>query len=137
MENKEGKQKFIDAAVETRKHLFNILLAYDDLSGEDNQKTAECYPFNGSFDEWLCEYDNWVDSLKEQFFPENKAFNPTITVKELKAIISDLDDHTQIVVRDEKDEWWLNIKTLELPDEDNGMFTLTFHTNDDFETIQF
>ena len=137
MNNKEAKQNFIDMTVEARTSLFKILLAYDQISGEDNEKTAENYPFTGSFDEWICEYDLWIETIKESFFPESKTYKPTIMVKDLKAILNEMDDDIQIVIRDEKSDWWLNIESLELPDEENGSFTLTFNPKDNFDNRQF
>lgn len=137
MNNREAKQNFIDRTVEARTALFKILLAYDDITDKDNENTSENYPFVGSFDEWICEYDNWIETLKGNFFPESKTYKPTITVKDLKAILNEMDDDIQIVIRDEKSDWWLNIESLELPDEDNGNLTLTFNPKDDFDNRQF
>ena len=58
-------------------------------------------------------------------------------VKDLKAILNKLDDDIQIVIRDEKNDWWLNIESLELPDEDDGSYTLTFNPKDNFDNRQF
>ena len=137
MNKQESKQHFIDMAVEARKSLFNILLAYDHISFKDNENTREHFPFDRSFDEWICEYDKWIDTLKENFFPESKTYKPTIMVKDLKAILNEMDDDIQIVIRDEKSDWWLNIESLELPDEKNGSFTLTFNPKDNFDNRQF
>ena len=137
MENKQAKQNFIDKAVEARTSLFGILLAYDQITAKDNENTAENYPFVGSFDEWICEYDLWIETLKKNFFPESETYRPTIMVKDLKAILNELDDDIQIVVRDEKSDWWLNIESLQLPDEESGNFTLTFYPKDDFDNRQF
>lgn len=137
MYNKQGKRNFVIAALEARQSLYKILMAYDQISSYENEMTAEKYPFEYSFDEWICEYDTWIESLSNKFFPEKSEFRPTITVKHLKQILVALEDDTQIVVRDEKNDNWLNIRTIELPDEDEGMFTLTFHTVDDFDNRQF
>lgn len=127
-----ARKNFIDKTMEAKKSLLDILIAYDDLTQEDNEKTAENYPFGGSFDEWLAEYDNWIDTLINQFFPTEKTYFPTITIRELKELLNQLNDDTQIVVSDEKNGWWLNIHKVEFPNEDEGMFTLTFHTKDNF-----
>lgn len=137
MENRQGKENFIDRAVEARSALYKILLAYDFISDKDNENTSENYPFTGSFDEWICEYDLWIETLTNKFFPTNKKYKPTITVGELKAILEDIDDNTQIVVRDNANDWWLNIESLEIPNEEEGMFTVTFNTVDDFDNRQF
>ena len=137
MNNREAKQNFIDMAVAARTSLFKILLAYDQISSKDNENTAEDFPFDRSFDEWICEYDKWIETLKGNFFPETKEYSPTIYVKDLKAILNGLDDDTHVVVKSEKDDWWLNIVSLEVPDEDNGNIALTFYTKDNFDNRQF
>ena len=57
-------------------------------------------------------------------------------VKDLKAILDKLDDDTYIVIRDEKNDWWLNIESVDLPDDD-GSITLTFNPKDNFDNRQF
>jgi hypothetical protein len=137
MENRQAKENFIERAVEARSALYKILLAYDFISDKDNENTSENYPFVGSFDEWICEYDLWIETLTKNFFPETKEYKPTITVGELKAILENIEDSTQIVVSDEVNSWWLNIESLEIPDEEEQVFTVVFHTKDNFDNRQF
>lgn len=138
MENNDiVRKQFIQAAGALWEPIMNLTHAWEKLSTEDNGKTSEKYPFNGSFDEWIYEYATWFDNLSENFTLKTKGFKPTITVKELKEILNTVDDDIQVVVSDSRNVWWLNIIEVELPDEDNGSYTLTFHTKDDFDTRQF
>lgn len=138
MENNHiARKQFIQAAGALWEPIMNLTHAWEKLSTEDNGQTSEKYPFNGSFDEWIYEYATWFDNLSEKFRLKTKDFRPTITVKELKEILNTVDDDIQVVVSDSKNVWWLNIIEVELPDEDNGSYTLTFHTKDDFDTRQF
>ena len=136
-DNYNARKQFIEAAGNLWKPIMDLTNAWEKLSINDNGETAVNYPFNGSFDEWAYEYATWYDNLAKKFQIKTEDFRPTITVKELKNILSFVDDDTQVVVRDEKNDWWLNIESLELPDEDNGNFTLTFNTKDDFDNRQF
>ena len=132
-----SRKEFIKAAGSLWEPIMNLTHAWEKLSHEDNDETGEQYPFNGSFDEWIYEYANWFDKLSEKFRLQTDEFHPTITVKQLKEILNVIDDDTQIVVSNKDRNWWLNIDEVQLPDEDDGNFTLTFHTKDDFDTRQF
>jgi hypothetical protein len=132
-----ARKEFIKAAGSLWEPIMNLTHAWEKLTNADNNETAEKYPFKGSFDEWIYEYAGWFDNLAVKFVIQTEDFSPTITVKELKEILALVDDDTQIVVSDKARDWWLNIDEVQLPDEDNGCFTLTFHTKDDFDTRQF
>ena len=132
-----SRKEFIKAAGNLWTPLMELTMAWEKLSNEDNGETSVNYPFNGSFDEWTYEYANWFDKLSEKFRLQTDEFNPTITVKQLKEILNAIDDDTQIVVKDKNNDWWLNIDEVQLPDEDDGNFTLTFYTKDNFDTRQF
>lgn len=132
-----ARKEFIKAAGSLWGPIMNLTHAWEKLEHEDNNETGEKYPFNGSFDEWIYEYATWFDHIAEKFSIQTEDFNPTITVKQLKEILALVDDDIQIVVRDEAKDWWLNIDEVQLPDEDNGSFTLTFHTKNNFDTRQF
>lgn len=132
-----ARKEFIKAAGSLWEPIMNLTHAWEKLEHEDNNETGEKYPFNGSFDEWIYEYATWFDHIAEKFSIQTEDFNPTITVKELKEILALVNDDIQIVVRDEAKDWWLNIDEVQLPDEDNGSFTLTFHTKNNFDTRQF
>jgi hypothetical protein len=138
MTNNHIKRKqFIEAAQKLCNPFVELTIAWHELSIEDNGETSVDYPFTGSFDEWIHYYNEWLDKLEEKFSIKTDGFKPTITVKDLKTILDKLDDDIQIVIRDEKSDWWLNIESLELPDEDNGSFTLTFNPKDNFDNRQF
>ena len=132
-----SRKQFITAAGNLWKPLMELTMAWEKLSQEDSGETGDNYPFQGSFDEWIYEYANWFDKLAEKFSLQIDDFEPTITVKQLKEILNVIDDDTQIVVKDEKNDWWLNIHEVQLPDEDDGNFTLTFYTKNNFDTRQF
>jgi hypothetical protein len=132
-----SRKEFIKAAGSLWEPIMNLTHAWEKLEHKDNEETADNYPFNGSFDEWIYEYAEWFNKLEEKFLTKTEDFKPTITVKELKEILSLVNDDIQIVVSDKANDWWLNIIEVQLPDEDNGSFTLAFHTKDDFDTRQF
>lgn len=131
------RKQFIEAAQKLCTPFNELTTAWQELSSEDNGETSIGYPFTGSFDEWVYYYSEWLDRLEKKFSLKTDNFKPTIMVKDLKAILNELDDDVQIVIRDEKCDWWLNIESLELPDEDNGSFTLTFNPKDNFDNRQF
>jgi hypothetical protein len=131
------RKQFIEAAGALWEPIMKLTHAWEKLTTEDNGTTAEKYPFNGSFDDWAYQYAGWFDHIAEKFVIQTEDFSPTITVKELKAILNTISEDTQVVVRDDKNDWWLNITEVELPDEDNGCFTITFNTQNNFDTRQF
>ena len=57
-----------------------------------------------------------------------------LTVGELRKILSDYSDDTQIVVA--KDDWYSNISDVILPDGE-GVYAITFETADTFDPRQF
>ena len=132
-----SRENFIEAITNLWKPIMELNMAWEKLSTEDNGETSVDYPFIGSFDEWVFGYATWVDKLTEKFSLKTTHFNPTLTVKELKNILDVLDEDIQIVVRDEKNDWWLNIESVEMPNEDEGSFTLTFNTKNNFDNRQF
>ena len=131
------RKQFIEAAQKLCNPFVELTIAWQELSSEDNGETSIDYPFTGSFDEWIYYYNEWLDKLEKKFLIKTDGFEPTIMVKDLKAILNKLDDDIQIVIRDEKNDWWLNIESLELPDEDDGSYTLTFNPKDNFDNRQF
>lgn len=133
---KESRENFLKAAKTAREKLYFLLLSYEKLNDDDNSSTAENYPFEGSYDEWLCEYDNWIETLENNWFPERRTFYPTITVGDLKTMFENVDDDTQICIWDEKSAWWLNISSLTFPDQ-KDTFTIVLNPKDNFDTRQF
>jgi hypothetical protein len=130
------RKNFIEAARNLWKPFVELTTAWHELSFEDNIETSKGYPFAGSFDEWTYSYSEWFNDLDQKFSIQTEGFHPTITVKDLKAILDKLDDDTHIVIRDEKCDWWLNIESVDLPDDD-GSITLTFNPKDNFDNRQF
>jgi hypothetical protein len=131
------RKQFIEAARNLWKPFIELTTAWQKLSSEDNGETSIDYPFTGSFDEWIYFYSEWLNRLDEKFSLQTEGFEPTIMVKDLKAILDKLEDDTHIVIRDEKNDWWLNIESVDLPDEDDGSITLTFNPKDNFDNRQF
>ena len=130
------RKHFIEAARNLWTPFVELTTAWQELSSEDNGETSIDYPFTGSFDEWIYFYSEWLNRLDEKFSLKTEDFEPTIMVKDLKAILDKLDDDIQIVIRDEKNDWWLNIESVDLPDDD-GSITLTFNPKDNFDNRQF
>ena len=113
--------------------LLNLLYDYEKLDSISNEETSINYPFRSSYDEWFLEFINWKNTLYDRWFSGVSHHSPTITVGELKNIIDDLPDSTQITVQSK--DWWLNITECQKPDND-GMFTLNFTTSDTFNPSQ-
>lgn len=132
-----ARKEFIEAAGNLWNPLMKLTIAWEQLSSEDNGETSVNYPFTGSFDEWIYDYANWMNNLAEKFLLQTTNFKPTITVKQLKELLNTIDEDTQVVVANEEKSWWLNITEVEMPNENDGMFTLTLHTKNDFDTRQF
>jgi hypothetical protein len=132
----EKQTEFIKSANTLTRSLYDLLIKWQDLETKDDNLACEDYPFNESLDEVWARTSNWNEDLIERFQKSNK-FSPTITVKDLKKVIELLNDDVQVVVATENEGgWWLNIEEVEMPDND-GMFTLTFHTKDNFDPRQF
>jgi hypothetical protein len=134
-ESYNTRKKFIEAASALWKPFISLAMAWENLSHEDNGETSVNCPFPLSFDEWIAEYFDWLSAMTEKFETQTTNFNPTVTVKDLKQILSVLEDDVQIVISDQKNDWWINVKEVELPSE--GIFTLVLHPTDDFDNRQF
>lgn len=135
IEKYEERKEFMKNIKAMLDPMYQLLLSWEKLSIADNEETCDGIPFSQSFDEFYAEYVNWAWNLNEKFLPKTERFYPTITVKDMKKILSVLDDDVQIVVNKDQEAWWLNIDSVELPDGD-GMFTLTLYTKDNFDTRQ-
>lgn len=131
---KQARENFIQQIDKCWSEMYKLLLRWEELEEDDHDDIAEDYPLQESYDEWLCEFAKWIDTIKEKFTNE---FKPTLTVAQLKKIIEKLDDHTQIVIAKPDNDWWLNIHALEMPDEEKGTLALVLYTKDNFSTIQF
>lgn len=136
IEKYEERKEFMKNVKAMLDPMYQLLLSWEKLSSKDNDETSVNVPFSQSFDEFYAEYVNWAWNLNEKFLPKTETFYPTITVGDMKKILAVLDDDVQIVISKDEESWWLNINSVELPDGD-GMFTLTLHPKDNFDTRQF
>lgn len=127
------RQAFIKSVESAVAPLVNIMIAYESLDNESNDDTSFHYPLDLSFDEWVYSFLNWRDSLYKRWVAGINEYSPTVTVGDLKKIIAELPDTTQITVQ--KDDGWLNITECQLPDNES-IFTIVFKTSDNFSTTQ-
>ena len=131
---KEIRNKFISSGYDFLSKGIAFLDVWYELDEKANDLTqGRKYPFDQSFDEVLANFHSWISEMQKEIH----SLPPTITVKDLKSILESIDEDTQVVVRDEENDGWLNIVEVENPNEESGMFTLTFHTKDNFDTRQF
>ena len=66
---------------------------------------------------------------------ENATFNGILTLGQFRQFTQHLSDDTQIVTDDQND-WYWNIKSVQLPDQEN-YFAITLNTANDFDPRQF
>jgi hypothetical protein len=129
----ESRRNFLRVAQQALPYLWEICNDYEDLSHDDNGKTSKDYPFGSSYDEWLYEYGAWLTTLENEWFPQSKTFEPTITVGELKEILEKYNNDRQIVIG--TDSWYRNIGSVEFPD-DCQTYTLTLYPGTEFNVFQ-
>lgn len=132
-QKKQTRDEFINRCMTARFHLYKILEAYEDLEHEDNDQTSIDYPFGSSYDEWLYEYDCWLDKLVHSWTRKVLDYQPTVTVGELKNVLSAYNDGVQIVIG--TDNWYKNIESVQLPNNDDT-FTIILYPGKDFDTRQ-
>lgn len=131
------RKEFLDQLFKIGEEFYKLLLIWEKLDSEENGMTSELIPFNESFDEFYHNWYGWARHLVEKMDIKTDDFSPTTTVGDLKKIIEVLDDDVQLVIaKPDEDGWWLNIDEVELPDNE-GMFTLTLHTKNNFDPRQF
>lgn len=127
-------QKRLLKAVDDLVHpLLNLLYSYERLDFYSNVQTSENYPFGLSYDGWIAEFFLWKETLYKRWVDGITEYSPTITIGELKNVIADLPDSTQITVKNK--DWYLNITECHIPDN-YGLFTLNLGTSDTFDTTQ-
>lgn len=129
----QEQKDFINSVENLITPLINLMVAYESIDDKSNYDTSFDYPFTGSFDEWFHEFLSWRDSLYKKWVAGITEYSPTITVGDIKRLISNLPDHTQITVQ--KDDGWLNITEAQIPDNES-FFTIVFKTEDNFSTRQ-
>lgn len=131
----KNRKSFINATEKVYSAIANLLSQWEDLTEADSNKAAEEYPFKSSLDEVLADFGFWIERITRDLNPNFHNFYPTVTVRELRQLLDELPGDKQIVVEKDNGADWLNIRTVEFPDND-GMFTLTLHTTNDFSPIQ-
>lgn len=65
---------------------------------------------------------------------ETKTQNGILTVGQLRAILATIPDHEQITIA--TDSWWLNVESVDTPDEENGNASVILYTADTYDTRQ-
>lgn len=128
-------ESFIEQVENVGIELSKLYRCWEILSPDDSDEASNKYPFQKDLLELIADYWNWYHETKSAFTRRVKSFSPTITVGELKNILNEIDDDIQIVVEKVNGYDWLNIREVEIPDGES-MFTLTFHTADDFTVTQ-
>jgi hypothetical protein len=76
------------------------------------------------------------ENILKQMIQKIKEIEP-LTVADMKKALENLPDDTQIVVGCSCSEWLNLSKEFELPNEEGGIFALTFYTRNDFDPRQF
>lgn len=130
---KPEQKEFLEEIQQGYRQMYKILMKWEKLSTKDSDAISDGYPFQHSFDEWIWEYNSWVEKVRNKF--NYHLFSPTITVGQMKEILKEYEDDVQIVVADTDNAWWFNITEVEIPDDDT-MFTLTLHTENNFSITQ-
>jgi hypothetical protein len=138
-------EKIVDPAIsrmvnsfeEAYDNLMNALISWELTPRDFSIKLDdhENYPFEQSFDEVVYSVGQWVLSLRELVKGHYSSYSPTMKVKDLKRVISNLDDNTQIVIGN-PDGWYNNIESYEFPDGENYI-ALTFNMGESCNTRQF
>jgi hypothetical protein len=100
-----------------------------------NSKFSEGYPFGYDLEEVAYSSVDWLVSILENMDCQNKKYNPTITVGELKEILKQANDNDQVTVYDKEKNKWLNITSVNLPN-DEGLVTVVLNTEDTFNIFQ-
>lgn len=128
-------ESFIEQIERVGVELSKLYRCWEILSSEDSDTASIKYPFQKDLLELIADYWNWYHEIKSIFTRRVRSFSPTVTVAELRSILAELDSDVQIVVEKADGYDWLNIREVEIPDG-QSMFTLTFHTSDDFRVTQ-
>jgi len=76
------------------------------------------------------------ENILNQMIQKIKEIEP-LTVADMKKALENLPDDTQILVGCSCSDWLNLSKEFELPNEEEGIFALTFYTRNDFDPRQF
>lgn len=131
---KHSRKNFTNQLDRCWSEMYKLLLFWEELEEDDHDGISDGYPFIESYDEWLFLFSDWIEKVKLNFA---NRFHPTLSVGQLKRIINNLDDSTQIVISKPNHVGWLNIEALEVPNEDHGIMAMVIHPKDNFSEIQF
>jgi hypothetical protein len=66
---------------------------------------------------------------------ETKSTDGILTVGKLREILANVADHEQVTIA--TDSWWLNVSSVDTPDDENGNASVVFYTADTFDNRQF
>lgn len=119
-------------------HLYSACVAWELSPNDFSVKLNRCqkYPFQGSLDEVVYSIGEYILELKEALEQyKTQKFEPTMTVGDLRKIISGMDDGIQIVLGN-SNGWFNNIDSYEYPDGENYV-ALTLNIGDESNTRQF
>lgn len=130
----EQQSNFIKSANNVTKSLYDLLIKWQELDANDEELACEEYPFDESLDDMWANVSHWEEQLLNKFKKTND-FHPTITVGDMKKILENADDEDQIVIWDERQQWWLNIASVEFPNKEDT-YTIILNPKDNFDTRQ-
>jgi hypothetical protein len=65
---------------------------------------------------------------------ETKTTDGILTVGQLRLILQRMPDYEQITIA--TDSWWLNVESVDTPDDGNGNASIIFYTADTYDTRQ-
>lgn len=131
----EEQTEFIKSANKLTNAFHDLLIKWHTLDSEDDQLACIGYPFGESLEDVWASVSQWSEGIIKNF-KESNHFSPTITVRQMKKVLDGLEDDEQIVIWDEQKMWWLNIGSVDVPDQEN-LFTLVLYPKDTFDTRQF
>lgn len=130
----EEQTEFIKSANKLTNAFHDLLIKWHTLDSKDDQLACIDYPFGESLEDVWATVSEWNENIIKNF-KESNNFSPTITVGQMKKVLDGLDDDEQIVIWDEQKMWWLNIGSVDIPDQEN-LFTLVLYPKDTFDTRQ-
>lgn len=132
--SKQDDERMIRALDNFYASAYGLLLAWENV---DNQERVgvDKYPFGNDFAEKVHEIADWVEHTKS-LLKKKFVFEDYMTVGDLLNALEDLDPETHVAIYDEPSGWWKNIKSIQHPDDDEGLVTLAIYPGDDFDVHQ-